>query len=97
MIYQLPNGKIIQISIDQYLDLTDEDIQYLMSINFGDYATSPWIGSAIKKKQKPSKEAVEDKSIDYVEEDGDKSHGDNLASDEIPLDDIPDVPDETLD
>ena len=29
MIYQLPNGRCIEISIDQYLDMTDEELQEL--------------------------------------------------------------------
>ena len=27
MILQLPNGRIIELSVEQYLDLTDEDIK----------------------------------------------------------------------
>ena len=71
MIYQLPNGKIIHLSVEEYLDLTDQDIQYLMSVNAGDHPTSPWYGSAIKKgRQKPSEEDEEDidPSIDYIPE-----------------------------
>ena len=76
MVYQLPNGKIIHITIDQYLDLTDEDIQYLMSINFGEYATSPWVGSALSKRKKRNldeDEDIHDTSMDYSEEDPDRS------------------------
>ena len=100
MIYQLPNGKIVQLTIDQYLELEDEDIQYLMSINYGDHATSPWIGSVLQKKKKRQKEEAEeiDKSIDYYPEDPDMSHGDNPGEEEILLDEFPDIPDEsTLD
>lgn len=27
MIYQLPNGRCVEISIEQYLDMTDEELQ----------------------------------------------------------------------
>ena len=37
MLYQLPNGKIIFLTIEQFLDLTDEDIQYMISVDFGEY------------------------------------------------------------
>jgi len=47
MLYQLPNGKVIHLSIDEYLDLTDLDIQYLMSIDYGDTVIDPFSGSAI--------------------------------------------------
>ena len=45
MLYQLPNGKVIQLSIDQYLALTDQDLQYLVAINYGETITSPWYNS----------------------------------------------------
>ena len=67
MLYQLPNGKTISISFEQFLSLTDEDIQYLVSINYGDVILSPFHKSSIKeKKQKVVLE--DDTSIDYVEE-----------------------------
>lgn len=98
MIYQLPNGKVIQLTVEQYLDLTDEDIQYLMSINYGDHATSPWLGSVLQKKRQVMPEDHVDKSIDYSPEDPDLSHGDNPGEEEIFLDEFPDIPDEsTLD
>jgi hypothetical protein len=98
MIYQLPNGKVIQLTVDQYLDLTDEDIQYLMSVNYGDHATSPWMGSVLQKKPKINPEDHVDKSIDFFPEDPDMSHGDNPGEEEILMDELPDVPDEsTLD
>ena len=36
MNYQLPNGKVIYISIDEYLAMTDEDIQYFIASDYGD-------------------------------------------------------------
>jgi hypothetical protein len=35
MIYQLPNGKIINISIEAYLRMSDEDLRYLNESEFG--------------------------------------------------------------
>jgi len=35
MIYQLPNGRVIKLSIDTYLKMTDEDLRYLNEINIG--------------------------------------------------------------
>lgn len=67
MLYQLPNGKTISISFEQFLSLTDEDIQYLVSINYGDVILSPFHKSSIKEKRQ--KVVLEDDtSIDYVEE-----------------------------
>lgn len=96
MIYQLPNGKVINISIEEYLDLDDQDIQYLMSINAGNYATSPFYGSVIRKKKDYNPEEDIDKSMDYEEEDPDRSHGDNIGGEDIILDDISDFPDQII-
>ena len=35
MIYQLPNGRVIKLSIETYLRMTDEDLRYLNEINIG--------------------------------------------------------------
>ena len=41
MIYQLPNGKTIYLSIDEYLNLTDSDIQYMVANNYGEVTVNP--------------------------------------------------------
>lgn len=48
MLVQLPNGKTVHMSIEQYLALDDSDIQYMVSVNCGSTASSPWCGSAVK-------------------------------------------------
>jgi hypothetical protein len=35
MIYQLPNGKIINISIEAYLRMSDDDFRYINESEFG--------------------------------------------------------------
>lgn len=47
MIYQLPNGKIIRITLEEYLDLSDEEITYLVSLDCGESAANPWLGSSL--------------------------------------------------
>lgn len=47
LIYQLPNGKIIRLSIEEYLELTDEEIIYIVSLDFGESAANPWTGSVL--------------------------------------------------
>lgn len=49
MQYQLPNGKVVYLSIEEYLNLTDQDVQLLMSLNYGDYIHNPFQGSVINK------------------------------------------------
>lgn len=69
MIYQLPTGKIIYITVEQFLELSDEELDLLVKQNIGEYARSPWIDSIIsnKKKSKEDQEEI-DCSIDYTEE-----------------------------
>ena len=35
MIINLPNGKTIEVSLEVYLRMTDDDFEYLISINAG--------------------------------------------------------------
>lgn len=64
MYYQLPNGKVVQMSVEEYLNLTTKDIQYLLSINAGDYVPNPWSGSVISKLKKQNQDFLEDEEID---------------------------------
>jgi hypothetical protein len=89
MIYQLPNGKIIHITIEEFLDLSDLDIQYLMSVNAGNYAPSPWYGS-VNRKAPANIESEIDNDIDYQEELEEPLH-DGLQE-EVPLEEFPDIP-----
>jgi hypothetical protein len=52
MILQLANGKVIHLSIEEYLNLSDNDIQDLNGMNIGDYPTSHWHDSVIKNEKK---------------------------------------------
>jgi hypothetical protein len=83
MQYQLPNGKVINLSLDQFLDLTDEDIQYLISIEYGEYVRDPFNGSAVENNKQ---EKYYD--FDYLADDESE---DNVISDDEPFDDIIDL------
>ena len=52
MLYQLPNGKVIEISVEQYLEMSDEDFEYLMAFNHGDAVENPWHGSVLGKHER---------------------------------------------
>lgn len=44
MIYELPNGKTINISIEAYLRMTDDDFKYLNEMNTGSsHSDNPFI------------------------------------------------------
>jgi hypothetical protein len=82
MLYQLPNGKVIYLTIEQYLELTDEDVQYLMSLNAGEYALNPFTDSAVVEN---TKEKYYD--FDYLTDD----ESDSIISDDEPFDEIIDL------
>lgn len=68
MIYQLANGKCIEMSAEQYLKMTDEDFQNLIGYNFGEEFNDPFIHSVLRHG--PAKEDIEDElEEDYPEED----------------------------
>lgn len=84
ILYQLPNGKSIYITVEEYLNLTDADIQYLLSINYGESILDPFYGSAVEQN---SEEKVYD--FDYLPNDEDDIN--DIASDDEPFDDIIDL------
>lgn len=87
MLYQLPNGKTISISVDQWLDMTDEDIQFLVSINYGDIILSPFYQSSIREAKSKLLPPV-DNHIDYKEESEELESNQPfiISLDETPLD-----------
>lgn len=50
MLYQLPNGKVIEISTEQYIEMSDEELEYLIAYNYGDTLEDPWFGSVLNKR-----------------------------------------------
>lgn len=83
MYYQLQNGKVVYLSIDEYLELTDLDIQYLMSIDYGEYILDPFTGSAVEKNNQ------KEYDFDFVSLE-DEEIGD-IPSDDDPFDEIIDI------
>ena len=60
MFYQLPNGKVIELSTEQYLDMSDEELEYLIVYNYGDVVENPWHGSILNKHDKHPEENPEE-------------------------------------
>jgi hypothetical protein len=67
MLYQLPNGKVVTMTFEDFINLTDEDIQFLMSINAGSHPTGPWHGSSVIRPKFNSKILIDDE-LDSEEE-----------------------------
>lgn len=83
MYYQLQNGKVVYLSIEQYLELTDLDIQYLMSIDYGEHVIDPFTGSAVEKTNQ------KEYDFDFISMDDEEAN--NIMSDDEPFDDIIDI------
>lgn len=98
MIYQLPNGKTIHLSIEEYLELTDQDIQYLISVNAGEYRNSPFYDSVLKRNKRHSSDEEEetleeDRSIDFVP-DNEELTLNPIVDDSADEEEWPDFPDD---
>jgi hypothetical protein len=94
MIYQLPNGKVINITIEQFLAMTDDDIQYMVSMNHGESVNSPWYGSSVHYSKRLNEDPEHDNSIDFSQEyDEPQQH---TIPEEPLLDDFPDTGSEEL-
>ena len=86
MIYQLPTGKIVYISLDVYLDLTEEDIQFMIAHAHGNSPNNPFHGTAMKASSRTSsadEEEEHDDSIDYWADD------DEAFEEPVDLDNLP--------
>jgi len=78
MQYSLPNGKVIYLSIEQYLEMTDLDIQFLMSIDHGVHIIDPFTGSAVENTSQ------KEYDFSYIPDENE----DNDPLDDISFDDI---------
>jgi len=87
MIYQLPTGKIVHLSLEEYLNLTDEDVQYLISTGTGSSPNNPFYSSALSKpsgvKDKTPTEA-HDTSLDYKIDNDDVEGFEGVDLDQLP-------------
>jgi hypothetical protein len=88
MYYQLPNGKVVKLSLEEYLELTDADVQFLMSIDYGDHIIDPFHGSAVERTSN------KEYDFSFLPNDEDISL-DSIASDDAPFDDIIDLTEDT--
>jgi hypothetical protein len=69
MLYQLPTGRVIEISTEQYLEMSDEELEYLIAYNYGETVEDPWFGSILKKREITSNnddEEISSESSDIV-------------------------------
>jgi hypothetical protein len=92
LIYQLPNGKVINITVEQFLSMSDDDIQYMVAHNHGESVNSPWYGSAVHYSKRIDKNPEHDEQIDFQEE-FDEAQQHILPEEGVALDEFPDLGD----
>lgn len=62
MLYQLPDGRTIEMSLADYLDFTPAELKSLVGCNYGEILNNPLYGSAINK---PGRAKASDEDVDY--------------------------------
>lgn len=67
MIVQLPNGRIIECSLEAYLELSDNDIKDLngLGVQYTKESTDPFYGHFSKSNSKAKYIAIEDMEEEY--------------------------------
>lgn len=65
MIINLPNGKSVEVSLEAYLRMTEEDFEYLMAINWGEEWYNPFESSVLTNGEAKSEVEEDD---DFIEE-----------------------------
>jgi len=76
MIYQLSNGKSIEMSIEQFLKMSDQDLKNLVACNHGQEFNDPFIYSVLRHG--PAHEEAEN---DFEEEEDENELKDLLDID----------------
>lgn len=67
MFYQLPNGRVIEISTEQFIDMSDEELEYLIAYNYGDIIENPWHGSILHKVKQSILDEVSEQPVDLTD------------------------------
>ena len=71
MLYNLPDGRVIIMSIDEFLDLDHIKIQGLIASGHGDMPNNPFYFSHLTDKSKVIAEIKDELGNDYISEDDD--------------------------
>ncbi len=68
MLYQLKNGKTIEISLEHYLQLNDEELEQYLAFNMGSEIEDPFAISVLKYGPITSKEIYGDFDEEEIED-----------------------------
>jgi hypothetical protein len=97
IIYQLPNGKTVYLSVEEFLSLTDQDIQYLISVDCGESILNPFKNSTVDSGQSQKEYDFEYLNMEEYEESGHLPHDTIIDSDDDLFDEIIDLPENPID
>jgi hypothetical protein len=76
MLVNLPNGKTVDMSFDDYLRSSVEDYTYLMSQNFGLELEDPFVGSALRDRRRAVVDEPEEPENDEAEAEAEEEESD---------------------
>lgn len=83
IVYQLPNGKVVYLSLEQLLSLSDDDVSYLTEQNYGRSCSSPFVNIDEINEE----EVVENDYLLSFEDDEDVSSSEPFSLDQV-IDDL---------
>jgi hypothetical protein len=69
MLIQLANGKCIELSVEQYLRLSDQDLKELESLNWGEEINDPFAISVLKYGPSTRSGTYQENEDDEIEPD----------------------------
>lgn len=84
MLVQLTNGRTVYMTVDEYLNLTHDEEQFLISINYGEVVTNPFFSQFSGKRSR---------DLDLEEEEDDPEY--DIIEDSA-IDDFFDIPDDNI-
>jgi hypothetical protein len=84
MLYQLPNGKCIEISLEQYLSMSDDELNMYMAYNIGEEVNDPFALSVLRHGSSSERPDLDD--FDLLEE--------SSIEDELGIKELTDIPSE---
>ena len=86
MIYQLPNGRIIEMTLEQYLDMTDEELKDLNGLDnsYSSEVKNPFYKSCLQKAVKEKAEIPQEREPNLDEiKDIEKMEDDYFHRDDV--------------
>jgi len=69
MLYQLPTGKVVWLEIDDVINLSKEDLQFLIAVNAGEHIHNPFKHSSISKQDSgvTEEDVVDEENVNDIE------------------------------